>query len=182
MRLGRPPGGLGDMRKLRSYGSWSQMIQRCQNPNNPRYKDYGGRGIAVCERWQKFPNFLADMGERPLGLQIERKDNDGHYEKCNCIWADRKTQMNNRRNARTAPRNRMTRQEAAVLATKAAAAKKRADTLKKIEVARPLWRSTAPDRLTTEAVAEAAELSIKTIYNELGRRPRTKRKGQTNAE
>ena len=62
-----------------------------------------------------------------------------------------------------------------------AADRKRAETMRKLKVARPLWRSTAPDRLTTEAVAEAAELSIKTIYNELGRRPRIKRKGQTDA-
>lgn len=158
------------------------MLQRCQNPNNPRYKDYGGRGIAVCERWQKFPNFLADMGERPEGLQLERKDNDGNYERCNCVWADRKTQMANRRNTRKQPRNRMTRQEAAVLATQAAASKRRAETMRKTKVARPLWRDTKPSRLSAEGVAEQSGLSVKTLYAELGRRPPIKRKGQSGGE
>lgn len=81
------------------YRVWSSIIQRCTNPNNQKWTDYGGRGITVCERWLKFEYFLADVGERPNNrLTLERKDNDLGYCKENCKWATRKVQMNNRRN------------------------------------------------------------------------------------
>lgn len=80
-----------------TYRSWHMMLQRCTNPRNTHYAYYGGRGITVCERWLKFENFLADMGERPLGTSIDRIDVDGNYEPGNCRWATPKQQMNNRR-------------------------------------------------------------------------------------
>lgn len=76
---------------------WQTMIQRCTNPKHDKYKYYGGRGIVVCERWQKFENFLSDMGQ-PNGRQIDRKDNDGPYSKENCRWVQRVVNMRNKRN------------------------------------------------------------------------------------
>lgn len=81
-----------------TYVSWRSMIARCYNPKHVYYARYGGRGIVVCERWRKsFPNFLADMGEVPEKLQIERIDSDKNYEPGNCKWATVKEQALNRR-------------------------------------------------------------------------------------
>lgn len=85
-----------------TYGIWAAMKNRCLNPNVKAFKDYGGRGITVCDRWMDFRNFVADMGERPDGLSIDRIDNDGNYEPGNCRWTDRFTQANNTRRQKAA--------------------------------------------------------------------------------
>jgi hypothetical protein len=81
-----------------TYVSWHAMRSRCVDVGNASFKTYGGRGIAVCERWQSFENFLADMGERPsLDHSIDRIDSDGDYEPGNVRWATRTEQNANRR-------------------------------------------------------------------------------------
>jgi hypothetical protein len=74
------------------------MRDRCTNPRHHAYALYGGRGIAVCARWESFENFLADMGERPAGTSLDRYPNkDGNYEPGNCRWATDVEQANNTR-------------------------------------------------------------------------------------
>lgn len=83
------------------YNSWKSMISRCTNPNAQGYEYYGGRGIKVCQRWQTFENFFADMGKKPSPQHsIDRTDNDGNYCLENCKWTTKKEQQNNRRSNR----------------------------------------------------------------------------------
>lgn len=86
--------------KSKTYSSWESMIQRCTNPNNKHFNRYGGRGITICESWRDFPNFLADMGERPDGLSLDRINNNRGYSPDNCRWATDSQQNNNRANSR----------------------------------------------------------------------------------
>lgn len=88
------------MTDSREYEAWCTAKKRCFNPNCARYKNYGARGITMCPEWiDSFETFYRDMGPRPPGTSLDRIDNDGNYEKNNCHWADRKTQMRNRQNA-----------------------------------------------------------------------------------
>ena len=84
-----------------TYNSWTGMMQRCYSQNATSYHRYGARGIKVCEAWQTFANFLADMGERPEGKTLDRKDNNGNYEPSNCQWSTPKEQAANRRKRKT---------------------------------------------------------------------------------
>lgn len=73
------------------------MKQRCSNPNTKQWMDYGGRGIRVCERWEQYENFFADMGEAPPKLTLERDNANGNYEPDNCRWATYAEQARNKR-------------------------------------------------------------------------------------
>jgi hypothetical protein len=85
-----------DSKKQHTYDIWQAMKQRCLNSNNKDYEHYGGKGVTLCESWYSFENFLKDMGDQPVGLMIERKENSLGYSKENCYWATRKTQLDNR--------------------------------------------------------------------------------------
>lgn len=81
------------------YSMWCSIKARCATPSVKAYPDYGGRGIRVCERWRdSFAAFVSDMGERPEGYEIDRIDNDGHYEPGNCRWVPRIVNARNKRN------------------------------------------------------------------------------------
>lgn len=79
--------------------SWDAMIQRCTNSNHKSFKDYGGRGIEVCQAWLSFDAFFADMGERPAETTLDRSDTNGNYEPSNCRWATSQVQGNNKRSS-----------------------------------------------------------------------------------
>lgn len=81
-----------------TYSSWVAMTQRCLNPHNKEYKNYGGAGVSVCQRWlESFENFLKDMGEKPSGLSLDRIDPYGNYEPSNCRWGNPSDQSFNQR-------------------------------------------------------------------------------------
>lgn len=85
-------------RHTKIYYVWGAMLQRCNNPKNPAYRNYGGRGIKVCVRWLAFEKFFKDMGAPPFeGAMLERKNNDKNYTPSNCCWATRTQQNNNTR-------------------------------------------------------------------------------------
>jgi hypothetical protein len=91
------PGSTLRKKYLVEYKAWVSMLGRCSNPKNDSWKYYGARGIAVCERWLSFDNFIEDMGPRPAGMSIDRIDNDKGYEPSNCAWATPAEQSKNRR-------------------------------------------------------------------------------------
>lgn len=91
----------GESKRTPEYRVWSAMKQRVLNPNCNSFKNYGGRGITICQRWVEYENFLVDMGRRPSPKHtIERRDNDGPYSPDNCYWELKEKQARNKRNTR----------------------------------------------------------------------------------
>lgn len=90
--------GSHHMHSTATYICWQQAKKRCRCKNDKDYPSYGGRGIKFCRRWDKFENFLADMGRKPEGLTLGRVDNDGPYHPDNCEWQTLKQQARNKRN------------------------------------------------------------------------------------
>lgn len=84
------------MSNTKTYQVWADMLARSSNPKHRQHSDYLGRGITVCENWQKFENFYADMGEAPEGLSLDRVDNDGGYCRENCRWSTATEQQRNK--------------------------------------------------------------------------------------
>lgn len=81
-----------------AYRSWIKMRDRCLNENHSHYLHYGGRGITICDRWERFENFVEDMGPRPIGLTLDRVNNDLGYNPDNCKWSSMKEQNRNKTN------------------------------------------------------------------------------------
>jgi len=80
----------------REYSSWASMKERCNNTNHKFYNNYGGKGITYAPEWEKFENFLEDMGSRPINKSLDKIDNSKNYSKDNCRWATRQEQSQNR--------------------------------------------------------------------------------------
>ena len=96
-------------KESRSYWIWAAMKQRCLNPNNKGYPNYGGRGVTICDKWMSFEGFYSDMGDKPARLSLERINNNNGYSPENCKWADRASQNSNKRNNRYIEANGETR-------------------------------------------------------------------------
>lgn len=99
-RIGRERNRVHGMKGTPTWKSWQAARNRCRNPNNVAFANYGGRGIKFCERWDDFAQFVADVGERPEGTTLDRIDNAGHYEPGNCRWSTPRTQARNKRDNR----------------------------------------------------------------------------------
>jgi len=94
------------MRHTPEYETWQKLRKRCENKKDKNYKDYGGRGISVCDEWKSFTTFFSDMGKRPTSKHsIERIDNNGNYAVGNCKWATQVEQGRNKRNNRMISHN-----------------------------------------------------------------------------
>lgn len=106
------------------YPTWHTMMARCYKQTNKKYKNYGGRGIGVCERWHSVANFISDLSPRPEGMTLDRVNNDGNYEPSNCRWATVLQQARNRPQAKLTDlqRNEILRMYAETRSPKAIAA------------------------------------------------------------
>lgn len=97
-KIRRMSGGSNGMSRTSIYNRWWLMMRRCHIENDKRFFQYGGRGIKVCERWHRFENYYADVGDVPFkDAELDRIDPDGNYEPSNCRWVTSKENSNNKR-------------------------------------------------------------------------------------
>jgi len=137
--------------KSATYRIWKAMRRRCNCPKDSAYEYYGGRSIKVCERWGRYENFLADMGERPPSLSIDRIDANGNYEPGNCRWATQSQQVINRRPIDTFgeknPNSKLSAAQAAAIKGRLSAGDKRKEIARDFSVSLSLVNLIAQGRI-----------------------------------
>jgi len=141
------------------YGTWRSILARCNNPHVHNFRNYGGRGIAVCERWKTFANFVADVGEKPgSAYTLDRANPDGDYTPENCLWATKTRQARNQRRTTTVIIDGITHTapdlaERAGLHTKTIISRIRRGLRTMQELTAPAWSSRTPGPPSAKTVA-----------------------------
>ena len=155
-----------DVERRRLYHLWRGMRNRCGLLTDPHYKDYGARGIAVCDRWRVFQNFVADMSPRPSGHSIDRIDNNGNYEPLNCRWVTQAEQTRNTRFNRRMKDGRLFRDVAKSLGVPIETVRHRVILgWPEHEVFAPAWEKKRAGSL--KAMCVAAGMSYKTVWKRI---------------
>lgn len=150
------------------YSTWRGILSRCSNPNVHNFRNYGGRGIGVCERWKNFANFVADVGDKPTPFHtIDRRDPDGDYGPDNCLWATKTRQARNQRRTTTVTIDGVTYTapdlaEQTGLSTQTIIARIRRGLHTIAELTAPAWSSRTPTPPSPKVLARLAAIRSRT--------------------